>query len=172
MDLQPYLELFNGSDGSDAMSSHRAKLLTMLTRLYSATRSASTDNTENLALADGPTFSPEERPGRIATLRKHTCACQCRRFLGMHRDSAGNVDMGIVAAEVVAIMEEYRYTLDLNSGAEGGQREVQHGDELLMMAVHMLRDLSSALEAQGDSVQSFRRHIDALLLLEYGRFVR
>ena len=45
-----------------------------------------------------------------------TTTTQCRQYLGAHRDVAGGVDLEGVKSEVASLVEEYRYTLDLNKG--------------------------------------------------------
>ena len=91
----------------------------------------------------------EELNGRIKQLHRHVCAVQCRRYLGAHRDVEGGTDLDGVKSEVASLVEEYRFTLDLNKGAVGGQKEVQHGDELVLLAAEMLRDVWTDLAKVG-----------------------
>ena len=67
----------------------------------------------------------EELNARIKQLHRYICAVQCRRYLGAHRTVDGVTDLEALKAEAADLVEEYRYTLDLNKGAVGGQKEVR-----------------------------------------------
>jgi N-terminal acetyltransferase B complex non-catalytic subunit len=51
-------------------------------------------------------------------------------------------DTSQAKALVAQILVVYEATLFLNAGAEGGQREVQVGDELVLIACHLLRSIA------------------------------
>ena len=99
---------------------------------------------------------------RIRLLHKHICCAQCRRFLGAHE----GVGTEVLFAEAGALFGTYQATLDVNDGAKGGQREVQHGDELVLLAGHILADAAAQLRAAGGD--SRRCLVDAALILEFG----
>jgi N-terminal acetyltransferase B complex non-catalytic subunit len=146
LDLKPYLAMLKSSTGSETRDG--------LVRALSTKASSSSDDLQSsgTAVAD-----------RVALLHKHICCCQCLRFLGEPKVD----DAAALKAEAARLFALYRATLDVNEGAAGGQREVQHGDELVLLAVHILRDLASTSQSDGDDVV-FRCHLDAALLLEYG----
>mmetsp|Transcript_48190 Transcript_48190/g.95509 ORF Transcript_48190/g.95509 Transcript_48190/m.95509 type:complete len:1029 (+) Transcript_48190:70-3156(+) len=106
--------------------------------------------------------SASDTQQRIAQLHKHICCCQCLRFLDATTGEAA------LTAEVVRLFSLYRATLNVNEGAAGGQREVQHGDELVLLAAHALRDLVGLADLEQDSETRHQRSLDAAALLEYG----
>lgn len=110
-----------------------------------------------------------ELAARIKTLHMYVACCQCRRFLGAHATMAAPQ----LRAEAEHLFQVYRETLDLNVGSAGGEREVQHGDELLLLAVHVLRDLWTLLskdQTGGSNRAVFACELDAAFILEYGRY--
>ena len=82
---------------------------------------------------------------------------QVLRYIGMHepeqidvqqvrltRHRGDSVDLKVVMQAkvlVAEILDVYQGTLSLNAAAEGGQREVQVGDELVLIACHLLRSI-------------------------------
>ena len=61
--------------------------------------------------------------------------------------------------------DEYSATLFVNEGAEGGQREVQQGDDLVLLVAHMLEDLARhAGQEEESSALTWR--LEAVVLLE------
>jgi hypothetical protein len=116
------------------------------------------------ALAKSP-WVEARRLQRTKQLHKHITCCQCRRYLGALTLSSETSSVDAARAEARQLVDEYRATLDVNEGATGGQREVQHGDELLLLAVHILRDIWESSMCE----DVYRCQFDALLLLEYGR---
>ena len=167
MDLQPYLSVIAPGNRFTAIYTQQVRAL--LDAKFEETRSTSPAAQEALAAAMavevGETGGDMQRQHRTKQLHKHITCCQCRRFLGAHAFNGDAASADALRAEVRALADEFRATLDVNEGAAGGQREVQHGDELLILAAHMLRDLWQ--DASCDNV--YRCQLDALLLLEYGR---
>jgi len=110
-----------------------------------------------------------ELAARIKTLHMYVACCQCRRFLGAHAAMTATQLRG----EAAHLFQVYRETLELNAGSAGGEREVQHGDELLLLAVHVLRDLWTLLakdQSGGGPRAAFACQLDAAFILEYGRY--
>jgi hypothetical protein len=59
---------------------------------------------------------------------------------------------GEARVQLAALSGEYTKTLFLNEEAAGGQREVQQGDDLVILAAHILRDEAgrAAAAVEGD----------------------
>ena len=113
-----------------------------------------------------------QRPSRVDVriaqrrLRRYTTAQQLLWYLGGYR----NVSPGALARR---LMTEYVRALDhgVNSGTEGGQREVQHGDDLVVLSAHIMMAAakkSLARESQG-KFGGRAALLDAAALLECGR---
>jgi hypothetical protein len=88
------------------------------------------------------------------TLRRYICAAQCLHVIGggahaisapVTENSPPSTIRKDVRASVRELLEMYQSTLPLNESAEGGQREVQVGDDLILLAVHLLIDLGTHL---------------------------
>lgn len=92
-------------------------------------------------------------------IKRRTFAVKCIRFLGGHEKLAMN-ELEKLAESFV---DEYYSTLWVNATAEGGQREVQHGDDYILLAVHILMDLYDRSQAS-DS----RYLVESAILLEHG----
>ncbi|CAN0181403.1 unnamed protein product, partial [Ectocarpus fasciculatus] len=116
----------------------------------------------------------------VKRLHRYICACQSRHLLGDHtasttisidNGSSSGVDVaaagpgdgdngrGVAEARYRGVVREltsqYRATLHLNLGSEGGQREVQHGDELVILAAQTLLRLCELYDdATGGAAQA------------------
>jgi len=100
-----------------------------------------------------------EQAERIEKLHRFICCRQCLRYL-----EKGEKDVASLRSDSQMLFELFVDTLNVNEGAKGGQREVQHGDELVLLAVHMLRDAALA-----DKTISMQCHLDAALILQFAR---
>lgn len=70
--------------------------------------------------------------------------------------------------EVAALSAEYSRTLFVNEGAEGGQREVQQGDELLLLVAHLLEEVAALGSEAAEPKAALRARLEAAVLLEQG----
>mmetsp|Transcript_32019 Transcript_32019/g.72126 ORF Transcript_32019/g.72126 Transcript_32019/m.72126 type:complete len:458 (-) Transcript_32019:670-2043(-) len=115
------------------------------------------------------------------------CAAQCKRFLtspppaappaasnsSSSRPQSELLSESLEAADDYAAV--YALTLDVNDGAKGGQREVQHGDDLALLAAQLLLEASSlVVEEPPSDAASAAGHskanellLDAASLLEF-----
>lgn len=137
-------------------------------------------------------FTPEQEARKEAIrarIRIYTTAHQLLRYLGatsMPRASVhANGDADAAAARIRAAVQEltaaWACTLPLGTASVGGQREVQEGDDLLLLAVHGLWDLAFAAAAslsvetaaggEPDAALAAARGflLESLTLLEAGR---
>ncbi len=158
-DLLPYLTAL--AAGSSA---HVAALVQELEALAAAN--------SVVGRADEALQAEEERPAVVRRLQLCIRVHQLLRLLrtgpcggAAQRQGGGRQE------EVAALSAEYSRTLFVNEGAEGGQREVQQGDELLLLAAHALED--AALEAAGEGGEGGRKgallaRLEAAVLLEQG----
>ncbi|CAN0474666.1 unnamed protein product, partial [Ectocarpus sp. 12 AP-2014] len=146
----------------------------------------------------------------VKRLHRYICACQSRHLLGDRTpcttipiDNGSSSGVGVGAAASAAgpgdgddgrvgaearhrgvvreLTSQYRATLHLNLGSEGGQREVQHGDELVILAAQTLLRLcelyddggggasASGGDADGgrpDQAKGYLGRVEAVCLLE------
>jgi len=114
-----------------------------------------TSETPNLA----EEIDHEQKKEAINRLRTLVCALQLRRHLGAHEQATDEV----LVEEINFAMREYNATLYLNQGSTGGQREVQYGDELVLVAAHILLDLASRAETEQ---AKYAHRVEAVLLLK------
>jgi len=135
------------------LQSHRLELLNFLEDKIIASRTP-----------ESPSFSADEntetKKDGISRLRKHICALQLKIFLGANETAT----VESIVDEVKKIVQEYKATLHLNEGNTGGQREVQFGDELVLIAAHILMMLA-AREGTPEPIAVSRR-FEAMLLLQ------
>jgi N-terminal acetyltransferase B complex non-catalytic subunit len=117
---------------------------------------------EDKATGEGERGAPgqEERRQAVARLQLFIRSQQLLRFL----TDPGPADL---RRAVTRWSREYRATLRLNAEAEGGQREVQHGDDLVLLAAHALGCLADGEDqGQGQEVAAIGRRLEACALLE------
>lgn len=106
----------------------------------------------------------EEREAALSRLRRYICASQLLRFLGARGPPAEEVeDSEEILAVVRTLVHQYRATLHINAGTEGGQREVQVGDELVLLAAHALRDYYRTK----DGAVAYLLRFECITLLEF-----
>ncbi|CAN0052715.1 unnamed protein product, partial [Phaeothamnion confervicola] len=150
-DLAPYLALFVPTDMGGASAGGTK---TGLHENGHATKAAAAATAASGAVIEARhqllayfCDAAAERAKGVKRLHRHIRALQVLRCLAVPMEVA-TVPAAQplprrrrLRAAAAALVAEYRATLHLNAGAEGGQREVQHGDELVLLAVHVLRDL-------------------------------
>ena len=91
----------------------------------------------------------------VNRLRAFTLSQQLLRYLGACEEQ-----------QLDALCQVYFRTLFVNDGAEGGQREVQLGDDLVLLAGHVLRDLGKKAEMAGEDDIALRRRLELACLIE------
>lgn len=126
----------------------------------------------------------DQREDGVRRLHRYICACQARQLLGDLTACCG--DPGGASVEgldndhlrekqyrdfVQELMTQYRVTLHLNLGGEGGQREVQHGDELVLMAAQVIlkllcRGQHGSGDDSGREAKAYLGKVEAACLLE------
>ena len=171
LDLRPHLRRL-------VAAGRREDLLAAVADRLAVTEAAACDDAGGGGAASDAE-SAAKKKDRVDALHAHVTLTQCRRFLRGgpchdHGGGGGDVDVGALQAEARRLFKVYNATLDLNVGATGGQREVQHGDELLLLAAHALRDAYDHLERTaggggGASAFALRLRLDAAVVCEYGR---
>jgi len=85
-------------------------------------------------------------------LRVFTLSQQLLRYLGVEQP-------------LDTLCQVYFRTLFVNEGAEGGQREVQLGDDLVLLAGHVLHDLINKAEEAGDATTALGRRLELACLI-------
>jgi len=63
----------------------------------------------------------------------------------------------VPAVQVQTMLDHYRHSLSLTLGGTGGEREVQAGDELLMLVCAQLQDFQQAAALQGRALEAQSR---------------
>ncbi|GLE04054.1 hypothetical protein PINS_up012965 [Pythium insidiosum] len=94
-------------------------------------------------------------------LNRRLLALKALRFLGAY-DAKATSELEALVQSLVA---EYEASSWLNVGAQGGQREVQHTDDLLLLAAHTLLALA---QRPGLGARRASLLTEAAALLEYG----
>jgi hypothetical protein len=151
-DLLPYVTtLAAGGDGQEGA------LVQQLERLAAETSVA--------GQADAALQAEEARPGVVRRLQMGIRVHQLLRLLrtGPSGGEPQNVERRKEA--VAAWSAEYSRTLFVNEGAAGGQREVQQGDELVLLAAHALEDAAAAATTPKGALLA---RLEAAVLLEQG----
>lgn len=100
-----------------------------------------------------------------AAVRTCLSCYQCLRFLGSMegQDEAASLKL------INELLEVYEKTKFLDEGAQGGQREVKIGDELVILAAHTLIDMANRREdggAEGGDAAATQHLLTAAALLE------
>lgn len=145
-DIAPYLEILGGQ------ASVKVGMLKFLNDLTVKNRVSDEERT-NVTAASKASVTRK--------LQTFILAAQTRRFLSQESSTSDLVE------EVRLLGAEYIRTLFINEDATGGQREVQLGDDLGILAVHCLRDLWRRWEAEGtDLTTAFQYKVEAAMLLE------
>ena len=115
-----------------------------------------------LSFADASAASEEQTKAHADALHRLDCVLRLERLCGPPAARAAPEEL---RAEVEGLLDVYERTLPLNRGATGGQREVQHGDALLLL---LAERLSIAARAHPrDAAYAFAEPL-ALQLLEHG----
>lgn len=145
-DIAPYLEILGGQ------ASVKVDILTFLNDVTAKNRVTDEERAH---------VTTESKTSVTRKLQTFILAAQARRFLSQGSSTSDMVE------EVRLLGAEYVRTLFINEDATGGQREVQLGDDLGILAVHCLRDLWRRLEARGtDLITAFHYKVEAAMLLE------
>ena len=114
-------------------------------------------------------------------LCRYICARKVRRSMGLPLSAATDIE-DMRQNLVTSLVQQYETTLPLNGGGVGGQREVQVGDDLILLAAHYLIDMATATEANASeppnsprtiggswtNVRAQQLRLNALELLEIG----
>lgn len=115
-------------------------------------------------------LSPEDSKTLLqAQEQLHRCVLhyQLLRHVG-EQLIADDASLQRAVAEASGIMVLWRNTLDFNTGASGGQREVQHGDGLVLIAAQILRDAGHWALRAGRDQQAKELWVQAAVALEEG----
>jgi tetratricopeptide (TPR) repeat protein len=158
-DLAPYLKLFVRGNGGCLGTQMEVGRLFLL-RWYRRVKEEAGEALASLVLRK------EDKEGAVHNLRRLIRASQVCRFLthaAASREGIRTPPAEVVIHEVRGLSKHFMNTQWVNEGAEGGQREVQHGDDLVLLAVHALRDLWSICEPP----QSYLLRVEGAALLEY-----
>jgi hypothetical protein len=139
---------------------------------------------EALAPASAILFTSEDTAtlealrGRV---RRYTTAMQLLRYLGVLALKRPQNSAGVTEAELSTVVDElstsWKHTLPLGTACAGGQREVQEGDDLVLLGTHMLWEMAfqrlldtGALADENSRILEARqRLLEAVLFLEIAR---
>ncbi|CAN0335730.1 unnamed protein product [Pylaiella littoralis] len=179
-DLRPHLALFATGDDKSP-SSGAARGLAWLKAFFrkEAAGSKVVVGADANSGGEREPLGQEQRDIGVKRLHRYICACNSRHLLGDYTSSSsggdpaeGNNDRELQdghgksnGAEACAVRDaevryrevvrelttQYRATLHLNLGSEGGQREVQHGDELVLLAAQTLLRLCKLYDGAGSA---------------------
>ncbi|GBG33879.1 N-alpha-acetyltransferase 25, NatB auxiliary subunit [Hondaea fermentalgiana] len=144
---------------SGICASLRPKLVTFLQERLASTRE---DLLKHVAAPDQVEESAKAK--LKAAVRTCLTSYQCLRFLGAMEAYNEETALNLVKE----LLNLYEKTKFLDDGAQGGQREVKVGDELVILAAHTLIDLSNRCEDDASRSQddADRHLLTAATLLE------
>lgn len=150
-DLKQYFTLYL-ADSKAVSASAKAKLAECFTKMWK-------DSAE--LLKNRPASQEADDKARkegLGNLNRQLLALKTLRFLG-YFDTFGVEELQRTVKE---LEDEYEATNWVNVGSAGGQREVQHTDDLLLLATHFLLDLYQQASGHREYLER------AAALLEYG----
>ncbi|RLN63484.1 hypothetical protein BBP00_00004137 [Phytophthora kernoviae] len=153
-DLKQYFTLYL-KDSSSVSASAKTKLTKHFYNMSEESKSLLKKT------PDGQEIDEKARKEGLGNLNRHLLALKTLRFLGYYE----NVDLYAVEdleKLVKELEDEYEATSWLNDGGAGGQREVQHTDDLLLLATHFLLDVYQQSSGHRGYLER------AAALLEYG----
>ncbi|RLN45111.1 hypothetical protein BBI17_003802 [Phytophthora kernoviae] len=153
-DLKQYFTLYL-KDSSSVSASAKTKLTKHFYNMSEESKSLLKKT------PDGQEIDEKARKEGLGDLNRHLLALKTLRFLGYYE----NVDLYAVEdleKLVKELEDEYEATSWLNDGGAGGQREVQHTDDLLLLATHFLLDIYQQSSGHRGYLER------AAALLEYG----
>ncbi|RLN72505.1 hypothetical protein BBJ28_00004549 [Nothophytophthora sp. Chile5] len=153
-DLKQYFALY--LSGSSSMSaSAKDKLLERVCRM-------SEDSASSLKETPSDHEAEEkDRKEALGNLNRRLLALKTLRFLGYY-ENGEKFAVKDLEQVVKELEDEYEATSWLNVGSAGGQREVQHTDDLLLLAAHFLLDIYQRASGHREYLER------AAMLLEYG----
>ncbi|KAG7397517.1 hypothetical protein PHYBOEH_000669 [Phytophthora boehmeriae] len=150
-DLKQYFTLYL-KDSSSVSGSAKTKLAKHFCKLSEESEGLLNNTPE------GKDIDEKARKDGLGNLNRHLLALKTLRFLGYYDD----LGIGDLEKLVKGLEDEYEATSWLNDGSAGGQREVQHTDDLLLLATHFLLDAYQKSSGHREYLER------SAALLEYG----